>query len=436
MKLKKLTSLFLTGLLSISLLAGCNSSTNTTDSNDSTTDTNPTVVDIFQFKVEFKDQFEALAKEYEKEHEGVKINITTVGGGDDYGAALRSKFASGNEPAIFNVGGPQDVKDWQSKLTDLSDTNASTAALPGTLKSVTRDGKVLGLPFNQEGYGFIYNKSVFEKAGIDPKSLDSYAKFEEAVKTLDSKKEELGLKSVFAFAGKETWVTGLHLSNLFISPEFDEDINKTFEAKTLEFKHDKAMKKIVDLQNKYSVQPTISLDYSQQVEELFSMGKVAMIKQGNWVYGSIADIDKEFANNNIGIIPVPVDGYKSDSIAVGIPMYWAVNNTKDEAVIKASKDFIDWMYTSETGKEYVLTKFKFIPAYDGYDTSKLSDPLSKEIYEYTSNGKTIGWVFMGYPSGWGMNNLGANLQKYLGGNASWEEVIDTAKKAWAEERAE
>lgn len=434
MKLKKLTSLFLTGLLSISLLAGCNSSTD--NSNDSTADNKPTVVDIFQFKVEFKDQFEALAKEYEKEHEGVKINITTVGGGDDYGAALRSKFASGNEPAIFNVGGPQDIKDWQSKLTDLSDTKASNKAFKGTLDPVTREGKILGLPFNEEGYGFIYNKSVFEKAGIDPKSLDSYAKFEEAVKTLDSKKEDLGLKSVFAFAGKETWVTGLHLSNLFISPEFDENIVSTFDSKTLDFKYSQAMKKIVDLQNKYSVQPTISLDYSQQVEELFSMGKVAMIKQGNWVYKSIADIDQEFADNNIGIIPVPVDGYKSDSIAVGIPMYWAVNNTKDDAVIKASKDFIDWMYTSETGKEYVLTKFNFIPAYEGYDTSKLTDPLSIEIANYIKEDKIINWVFMGYPSGWGMNNLGANLQKYLGGNASWEEVIDTAKEAWAEERAE
>lgn len=41
------------------------------------------------------------------------------------------------------------------------------------------------------------------------------------------------------------------------------------------------------MQNKYSVQPTVSLDYSQQVEKLFSTGKVAMIQQGNWAYNSI-----------------------------------------------------------------------------------------------------------------------------------------------------
>lgn len=44
------------------------------------------------------------------------------------------------------------------------------------------------MPFNQEGYGFIYNKEIFEKAGIDPATITSYEALENAVKTLDSKK--------------------------------------------------------------------------------------------------------------------------------------------------------------------------------------------------------------------------------------------------------
>ena len=47
-----------------------------------------------------------------RKHPNVDINIETVGGGNDYGAALRSKFQSGQEPTIFNIGGPQDVEDW------------------------------------------------------------------------------------------------------------------------------------------------------------------------------------------------------------------------------------------------------------------------------------------------------------------------------------
>ena len=429
MKLKKLLSLTLAGALAMGTLAGCGSKTEEKADSGS-----KVVLDVFQFKVEFKDAFEKLAKEYEASHDGVKINITTVGGGENYGASLKSKFASGGEPAIFNVGGPQDVKDWNSKLADLSDTKASKEALEGTLDAVTKDGKILGLPFNQEGYGILYNKEVFKKAGIDPASINSFVKLEEAVKTIDSKKKELGLESVMAFPAKETWVTGLHLSSPFFAAEFDGDINKAFEAKTIDFKYNEGMKKLLDLQNTYSVQPTVSLDYSRQVEELFSTGKVAMIQQGNWVYGSIEGIDPEFAANNVGILPMPVEGYKEDSIPVGIPMYWAVNNNKDEATVKASKEFIDWLYTSEEGKKAVLEDFKFIPAYKGYDTSKISDPISKEIYQYAKDGKTINWVFMGYPSDWGMNKLGADIQQYVSGKLTWEDLVKNAKKTWAESR--
>jgi raffinose/stachyose/melibiose transport system substrate-binding protein len=416
------------------VLAGCSGSDSSSGNEGSGSEGDQVTLDIFQFKVEFKDQFEAVAEQYQEANPGVKINIQTVGGGEDYGAALRSKFASGDEPAIFNIGGPTDVIDWEDSLADLTDSAAAGAALEGTLDGVTKNDQVLGLPFNQEGYGLIYNTEIFEKAGINPADIKDMASLEEAVKTLDEKKSDLGLEAVFALPAKETWVTGLHLSNAFISPEFDGNVTSAFESKTVDFKYGDAMKNFIDLQNKFSVQPVVSLDYSQQVEELFSTGKVAMIQQGNWVYGSIAGIDEELANNKVGILPIPVPGYKEDAIPVGVPMYWAVNKNKDEKVIEEATKFLDWLYTSDEGKEVVLNDFKFVPAYEGYDASKITDPLSKQVYEYAEAGKTIGWVFMGYPANWGQNELGANIQKYLAEEATWEEIVEDSKAAWEESK--
>lgn len=422
--------LFASLLVSASLLAACGNG----GDEGSQASGDKVTVDIFQFKVEFKEQFEDVVAMYEDENPDVNIQITTVGGGEDYGAALRSKFASGNEPAIFNIGGPQDVADWKDSLATLSDTAAAEAALGGTLEGVTVDSEVLGLPYNQEGYGFIYNTRLFEEAGIDPASITDFASLEEAVKTLDSKKEELEIESVFAFPGKETWVTGLHLSNTFIAPEFDHNVLEAYDAAAVEFTYSEGFKKIVDLQNEYSKQPTVSLDYSQQVEELFSLERVAIIQQGNWAYGSIAGIDQEFADNGIDMMPIPVEGYEEGGLPVGVPMYWAVNSNLDEEVIQASKDFLDWLYTSDAGKTAVVEDFKFIPAYEGYDTSKISDPLSKAVYDASEAGETIGWVFMGYPTGWGQDELGSNIQKYLSNEASWDEVVDSAKAAWESNR--
>lgn len=390
-------------------------------------------IDIFQFKVEFKDQFTELANEYMKEHKDVKINITTVGGGSDYGAALKAKFVSGDEPAIFNIGGPQDVKDWESKLENLKGSDIAKLAIPKLLKGVTVGENVYGVPYNQEGYGLIYNKEIFKKAGIEASELTTYEKLSEAVKILDSKKEELGLKAVFAFPAKETWVTGLHLSNIFIAPEFDEDIIKTFEAKKIDFKYADQYKELVDLQNNYSVQPTVSLDYSQQVEKLFSLGQVAMIQQGNWAYGSISQVDSKLAEN-ISMIAIPARGVVEDKLAVGVPMYWAVNKTKDNATKEKAKEFLNWVYSSKIGRDYVVNKFKFIPAYKGYEDEKIVDLLSQAVYNYSKDGKTINWVFMGYPSSWGMDKLGSSLQKYITDNATFDEVIKENKEAWASSR--
>lgn len=397
-------------------------------------------VDIFQFKVEAKDALEKAAKEYMAKNPNVTISVQTVGGGSDYGAALRNQFASGKEPAIFNIGGRQDAKDWLAKLEDLSSVNVTTQAFSGTLDSVTIDGKVLAIPFNQEGYGLIVNKAVLEKAGINVDSLKSYKALEDAIKLLDSKKSELGLDAVIAYPTKETWVTGLHTSNVAIGQEF-KSVVEAFDAPELKFTYAPQLKKIIDLQVKYGYKPSgdvksmNSVDYATQVEKEFSMGKVAMIQQGNWAYGSIEGIDLELAKN-ITIIPLSLEGGKEDSIPVGVPNYWAINKDKDDNTKAAAKAFLDWLYTSPEGKKMIIEDFKFIPAYKGYEVAELQpkDPLAAAILKYSQEGKTTPWVFMGYPTGWGMDKLGANIQKYVAGEMPWDKLVEEAKTTWAEAR--
>ena len=420
-------------LLSVGMVATMAACGNAGDSKDSASEDQVTV-DIFQFKVEFKDQFEALAKQYEEANPDVKINIETVGGGSDYGAALKSKFSSGNEPTIYNVGGPEDVQIWQDKLADLSDTKAAEAALDGTLAGVTNDEGMFGLPYNVEGYGVLYNKAIFEKAGIDASEIKSLDDLEAAAKTLDEKKDELGIDAPFALAAKEKWITGLHSSNAFLNAEFNNDVTEAYNAKTVEFTYGDQFKKYIDISNEYSVQPTNSLDYSQQIEQLFSNGKVAMTQQGNWVYPSIADINEEMAENDIGLLPIPIDGVSEGTIPVGVPMYWGVNSNVDEEKQEAAKEFLDYLYTTDEGKDFILEEFKFVPAYSGFDTDKISDPLSKEVYSYYTEDNATGWVFMGYPAGWGENTLGAEIQRYVAGDATWDEIIQTSKDAWADAR--
>ncbi|CDQ19361.1 ABC transporter substrate-binding protein [Halobacillus karajensis] len=390
-------------------------------------------VDVFQYKVELKEEIEELAKMYKEENPDVKINVQTLGGGSNYGQSLVTKFSSSEEPDIFNVAGPSEVANYREHLADLSDTKSVETALDGTLNGVTDGEEVLGIPLNQEGYGLIYNKKVLDEAGVNPDSIKTYEDLKAAAETIDKQKDSLGIEAVFAEPGAEKWPMGFHLANSYLAPEFNNDISEAYNSEAVEFERGDELKRMLDLINEYGAQPILSISYSQQVEELFALGKVAMIKQGNWVYNSIYEIDPEFAENNIGIIPLPVEGFEG-TIPVGVAMYWGINKTADEEVIQASKDFLDWMNTSETGKQYVMEEFKFIPAFEGYETSMISDPISKEIYEYAASGEVMGWVFNGFPVSWPGGALPVNMQKYLGGKITWEEMIDDSQEKWVELR--
>lgn len=401
-------------------------------------------VDIFQFKVEIAKELENAAALYMASNPNVKINIQTVGGGDDYGASLKAKFQSGNEPDIYNVGGPQDIEDWMGKLEDLSDQPWVDQALEGILSGATVDGKVYALPFNIEGYGFVYNKMIFADAGIDASAINDYASLENAVMELD-KKIKAGeledkyplLESVFDYPAKETWVTGLHASNAAISQEFDSSLD-AFAAKEFEFKYNQAYKAIIDLQADYSPSAERkgnlnAVDYSTQVDEGIAIERVAIIQQGNWVYGGVNAID-ETVSANLGFLPFPVKGLNENSIPVGVPMHWAINSNSNDADKIAAKDFINWLYTSDEGKDYIANKFFFIAPLKGYEGFEPKDPLGQDITRFANEGRTMPWVFMGYPTGWGQEVLGSEIQKYYAGDVTWEEVVETSVAKWAELR--
>jgi raffinose/stachyose/melibiose transport system substrate-binding protein len=448
----------------MALFVGCGKDEEATDSKDTGSTTTETKkddaketeekeemaeeveVNIFQFKVEIVDALENAIEQYKEVAPNVTINLSTVGGGDDYGAALRAQVQSGNEPTIFNVGGPQDVQDWMPKLASMTDAPWADKVLDGVASGVTVDGEVYGLPYNIEGYGLAYNKAIFEAAGIDASTITSYDAMESAFATLKEKIDagDLAdefplLEAVVSYAAKETWVTGLHSSNMVFSNEFPGSI-ETFNAKSIEFKNAEGFKAYLDLMAMYSkhaddTQALVGVDYATQVDEGIALERVAVIQQGNWIYGGVKNVDEVVADN-LGFLPLPFKGVQEDSIAVGVPMYWSVNKDDSEGAQKAAMDFLNWLYTSDPGKEIVVNEMFFIPPLKGYDNVQPADPLAQDILAYANDGKTMPWVFMGYPTDWGMGVLGDAIQKYYSEMITFDEVVETVKASWEASRAE
>ena len=412
MKTKKILSTILVSALLVGTMVGCGTSSSVGSSDSASKSDSGKTVKIFQLKVEINDALQQLAKKYEQE-KGVKVEITSVGGGADYGASLKAEFQKGTEPDVFMVQGAGDYGVWKHKIDDLSSEAWVKNAVKGALDTITFDGKVYGMPAATEGYGLIYNKEILDKAGIDPKSIDTFDKLKAAFEKLDSKKAELGLDNVISYTTKETWVTGNHTFNIPLAAQenpkqFTEDY-VAGKADVVNNKQFNDWMNLVELMCKYGGGKTLdTIDYSHQVGS-FALGKTAFMQQGNWVASDLKNLDAKF---DMGFVPLAIndDTKVSGSIPVGVPMYWVVN--KDSKVNKEAKEFLDWMVTSKTGQESIVKDMNMIPAFTNF-TVESDNALNKSISEYNKAGKTIPWAFTNLPDGFSMNNIGPLFSKFL-----------------------
>ncbi|MFW2489498.1 carbohydrate ABC transporter substrate-binding protein [Clostridium chromiireducens] len=411
MKTKKFLSTILASTLLVGTMVGCGTSSSTESKNTSDSGSGKTIK-VFQLKVEINDALQELAKKYEAE-KGVKVEITSVGGGADYGASLKAEFQKGTEPDIFMIQGAGDYGVWKHKIDDLSSEKWVSNAVKGTLDTVTFDGKVYGMPAATEGYGLIYNKEILDKAGIDAKSIDTFDKLKAAFEKLDSKKAELGIDNVVSYTTKETWVTGNHTFNIpLAAQENPKQFTQDYVAGKADLVNNKQFNdwmNLVELLCKYGGGKTLdTIDYSNQVGN-FALGKTAFLHQGNWVAGDLKNLDAKF---DMGFAPLAInnDTKVSGSIPVGVPMYWVVN--KDSKVNKEAKEFLDWMVNSKTGQESLVKDMNMIPAFTNFAVES-DNKLNKSISEYNKAGKTLPWAFTNLPDGFTMNNIGPVFSKFL-----------------------
>jgi raffinose/stachyose/melibiose transport system substrate-binding protein len=407
------------------IAAGCSSSENSSGNSDGDTTSGDDVVTLnfFQFKVEIADQLAEMIKEFEAEHPDIKVKLETVGGGADYGAALKAKFASGEEPDIFNNGGFKELELWKEKLADLSGEPWVDHVLPiGKVPMTDEDGKLYGMPVNLEGYGFVYNKDLFEKAGVSepPATIDELKAASEKLKTA-------GITPFSAGYG-EWWVIGQHLLNIpfaqqedpvaFIEGLYDGSEKITGNEKFKEFKE------VLDTELKYANDNPLTTDYNTQVT-LFASGETAMLQQGNWTENMITEINPDI---NMGFLPIPIsnDESNADRLPVGVPNNWVLNKNSEH--LEEAKTFLEWMVTSETGKGYITEEFAFIPAFDNIEPAGLGD-LGQSILEYSKEENTIPWTWFRWPDG-ANKEFAAAIQEYAAGKIDYDTLLERFQTTW------
>lgn len=395
--MKKVHSYIAPAILAVLILGGCGGAGK--DAEEQVT------LEIFQFKVEIVEQLDALVEDFEADYPHIDVIMDTVGGGTDYGSALRQRFNSGEEPGIFNVGGAAELTSWKHTLEPLTSEAWVAEAFDGALDGITDGGEVYGQPYNQEGYGIIYNKGILADAGYseaDMMSISTLDELEAVFADLESQKDALGIETVLSFSlgGTAWWTASIHAFNVALANQDDPAaFVEAGKAGTADFAGNAYMNGFLDMIEvfiEYSYDNLITVDYNDQVAN-FGLGKTAFLHQGNWTIGTLLEIDPEL---DMAFLPHPLgNSQEFNSIPVGIPNNWTVNSNKTEAEVEAAKLFLNYMAMTERGEKFIVEDCKFIPAFGNMETTTL-DPLGQSIVSYSQEGNTIPWVWFMAPTGW------------------------------------
>ena len=393
MKIKKLLAMTIATAVIASAFVGCGSSTTEKTEGDSTTktedsentDKSATEIYFLNFKPEIAEVYDKIVADYESET-GVKVKVQTAASGT-YEQTLKSEMAKSDAPTIFQLNGPVGYQSWKDYCADLKDTELYSHLLDKTMAITSEEG-VYGIPYAVEGYGIIYNDAIMQKYfaldGAKVKSMDeinNFNKLKEVADDMQSKKDELGIKGVFAstsMSSGNAWRWETHLANLPLYYEFKDNtttgtvLETGLEANTVEFKYADNYKNIYDLYTTDSTTEKGLLSAKTVDDSMaeFALGQCAMVQNGNWAWSQINGVDgNTVKEEDIKFLPIytGVSGEENQGICVGTENYFAINSQVSEEKQKASAEFINWLFTSDTGKKYVSNDLGFIAPFDSFE---------------------------------------------------------------------
>lgn len=407
MKKRKIVSLVLATVLGASMvLGGCGSKGGSDASNtEGASGESKGKITIFQQKTEIYDQLKELAKDYEKET-GVEVEVWQISG-DDYYQNLKTYMSSESGPTVFSLSSSTEIAEMSAYLEDLSDLSFLDKINDDLIAK--SDDKTVGVPMTAEGFGLVYNKNLISEDQIN--TTDALV---QTIKDAAADGETgLGLSQEAYFLIGQILNTPFALQDdpaQFCQDVYDGKVNI---ADVKEFQE---LGQIFEAIKENQKNP-LEVSYDDNCGD-FATGKTEMIHQGNWCYSLFSSYDVDF---DMGIAPLPIAGNKS--IAVGVPSVWCVNTDASDSDKQLAKDFLNWLYTSETGADYLTNKFGFIPVVDGMEADNL-DPLSKAVSDAIAEGNIIPWTFNEeWPAGIITTYLVQNAEEYFSSDMTTDEFL-------------
>ena len=390
------------------------------------------------FKPEQDEAWQNLAKAYTEET-GTDVTVVTAASGQ-YETTLQSEMAKSDAPTLFQVNGPVGLKNWKDYCYDLKDADI-TKELTSDAYELKDGDAVAGIAYVIESYGLITNKTLLEKAGYTLDDIKSFDDLKKVADDIQARKDEIGVKGAFTSAGMDgssDWRFKTHLANLPIYYEYKADGIESTDA--IKGTYLDNYKQIWDL---YTTDSTCegSMLASKTGDDAIAeigLGEAVFYQNGTWAYNDIINAGV-LTDDDLGMMPIyiGVDGEENQGLCTGSENYWCINANASEENIKATEDFLNWVITSDTGRDVVANQMGFTTPFDTFDDGyQASNAFMDAVNQSIADGKnSVAWCFTTMPSEAWKDGVGSALTAYAAGTGSWDDVVTAFVDGWASEYA-
>ena len=372
---------------------------------------------------------EKLGNEYHALHPNVTVK-TSPGAPttDDLLTKLSAGFAGGSYPDISyafgswagDLGASGKTQDLTSYVADPS---FGWNEMPAAARAVaTPADKVIGVPALVDNLALIYNKKLFDAAGLDyPTDSWSWDDFRAAAKKLTNPATNT-YGTAYSVSGSEdtTW----HLW-----PLLWQHGGKILDGTKPAFNSDAGVAALETLRAMAVDDKSMYLDQTdEKYGPLFNSGHVGMMLSGPWSL-----LDLKGAKLSYGVVNLP--GFNGDHQTVSGPDLWVLFNHDDVNRAGASRDFIKWLTSAQTDAKWNLAVGNLPLRSTEKDTPEFAAyvkeyPGGDKFFANLANAKQARPTLPGYEEM--SRNVGDAIAKVLQGAATPKQALDDAAKKSAD----
>lgn len=370
--------------LMMSLLAACTPAKQSTSS--------PVRLTMWTIAVEADATHNAFANavtRFNESHQDVQIDISYIPDAS-YKTQLEVAIGAGDTPDIFQTWGGGTLKSQVDagvvkEIKALSEETIDQFR-PITLGPSTFEGKHYAVPVDLV-FAFIwYNKALFDQYGVQTPT--TWSEFLSICETFNN----VGIVPV-AVGNKERWPGGFFTDYLvnriggqqaFIDAAYNQENGGSFTDSTFI----QAWAKISEATEAGCFEEGVNATDSSDAGLLVATGKAAMQLQGNWMLFYFRDINEDFANNSLGMLPFPsIEGGVGNSADLmgGTGQAMAVSSS---APPEAEAALIEMLGSEKFAKD--LADAGLIPAAANFDNVFFAnDPVMTNLLSMASNAPSL-----------------------------------------------